>query len=140
IGSPVSRNQPLSTASSSGASQALPTSSPVIASQEFVYEVVECKGVANSVRCSLRITNRGPDREIFQYCDNGGRAYDGTSRAFDDVGNGSGAQDCSIANARGGGNIIVELVSGVTVSGSILFNNLSSSATRLSLITIKGDF
>jgi TolB-like protein len=116
----------------------LPTSSPVMASQEFLFEVVECKGVANSVRCSLRITNKSSDREMFQFCNNSGKAFEGTSRAFDDSGNGAGAQDCSIANVHGNGNIIAHVVSGVTVGASVLFNNLSTSATRLSLITIMG--
>src|ERR1035441_6732948 len=45
-----------------------PITSPVVVSAQFQYELVECQGMATSVRCNMRITNHGTDRRLIHYC------------------------------------------------------------------------
>jgi TolB-like protein len=131
---PVSSSPPPSSLPSAVASQ---PSSPVVVEGEFQYELRECRGTANAVKCNFQITNRGPDRNLTHYC---GRGFstESNTRAFDNSGNESAAESCVIGNRESGYNVTATLISGVPVLASVLFPHLSSSATSASLITIMG--
>jgi TolB-like protein len=121
----------------SGTGSAPQPSNPVVMIEEFQYEILSCKGVANSVRCRLRITNRGPDRWLSQSCFKNPYSVGSTgTRAYDNLGNESAGESCSISNHGSDMGAHATLVSGVPVEASVLFQTLSPSATTLSLITI----
>ena len=117
-----------------------PPSSPVTMEQEFQYELLECRGMATSVKCSFRITNTGRDRTLFLYC---GRFGTGT-KAFDNFGNESPGDTLAIANTDSssgyfaGASVSMQLISGVPVPASVHLPNVGASASSLSLITISG--
>jgi TolB-like protein len=125
--------RPPSTTSQTPSSGPPPTS-PVVVSQEFQYELLECRGMANSVRCSFRITNRGKDRTL------GHSIYDTVgTKAFDNLGNESAAVSGTIANRQSENHSVqATLISDVPVQASLLFPNVSASASSLSLIVIVG--
>ena len=64
------------------------------------------------------------------------------SRAFDNVGNESIADLCTIADKRqeqgNFGGIRSNTISGVPVQASLLFSHVSASASALSLVSVKG--
>jgi TolB-like protein len=116
------------------------SSSPVAMSAEFQYELIECKAMAGSVRCSFQITNRGSDRTLSQFCGKPAVPEATHTKAFDNFGNETFGDSCTIAN-RGNGvgyNVEANLVSGVPVPASVLFSNLGTSASSLSLVNILG--
>jgi TolB-like protein len=118
-----------------GTGSAPPPGNPVAMVEEFQYEILSCKGVANSVRCGLRITNRGPDRWLSQSCFKNPYSVGSTgTRAY--LGNESAGEACSISNHGSDMGAHSTLVSGVPVQASVLFQTVSPSATSLSLITI----
>jgi TolB-like protein len=102
----------------------------IVISNQLEYELIQCRGLANSVTCELRITNRGPDRRLIHNCSG--------SKAFDNFGNQSGGQSCMIANQTGSSSAEAELVSGISVPTSFVFERLNPSASFLSLISITG--
>jgi TolB-like protein len=126
----------------SGSSGGPTQSSPVVVEGQFQYELMECRGMANSVKCSFRITNRGPDRELIHFC---GRTLAGrNTTAFDNSGNESYAETCAIGNHdsnsgfAAGISVTANLISGVPVVGWALFPHLGASASSVSLLTIVG--
>jgi TolB-like protein len=120
--------------SDSTTSEVFQSSSPVVVSQQFVYEVLQCKGLSSSVTCFFRVTNRGPDRVVVHNC------YETYIKAFDNFGNESDGEYCSLANKRSpqpSGLAIAQLISGVSVQASITFQRISASASSLSLINLR---
>ena len=113
-------------------------SNRVVAAEEMVFELSQCRGIGGSVRCYFRITNRGVDRDLILLCNNGQRPVDNGSSAYDSNGNGVGGAECSIANDRNTSYVRAHLISGVTVASSVLFNYSSPSAVSLSLVTVYG--
>jgi TolB-like protein len=116
-----------------------PPSSPVMLAEEFQFELLECKGMGNSVKCSFRITNRGRDRTLVLYC---GRTQ--STRAYDNFGNESAGDSWTIANRDStqglfaGVSVSLELIASVPVQASVLFSNTAASASSLSLISLSG--
>jgi hypothetical protein len=105
-----------------------------VIAKQFQYELLECRGAAGSVKCSLRITNRGPDRWLIHDC--GERK---ATRAFDNFGNGSPGEACSLANkSNPDDNVYAQLISGVPIQASVLFQTVSASAASLALVNIDG--
>lgn len=122
-----------------GGSSSTPTqSSPVVVAAEFTYELIECKGTGGTVRCTFRITNNGADQNLTHNC--GGRTGNpNVTRAFDNLGNEYPGDQCALANQRMGlFGVAAHLVSGIPVPASVMFQNVSTSASALSLITIRG--
>jgi TolB-like protein len=121
-----------------------PRRSPTATSEEFVFELLQCRGLGNSARCTFRITNRGPDRSLRLFCNDMPTLNDNYIQAFDDAGTQVNGVDCSIANQRQGkfigGDVEAVLISGIPVTASILFQQLHPSNSSLALISIKGAF
>ena len=136
--STVNEGPATSTLPSSEPSQP-PPSSPVVVADEFQYQLVRCKGLGNSVRCSFFITNRGQDRHLWFECSKVGNS--GVMvRAFDDLGNESPGESCMIANRGSQGafdRVGAVLISGIQVPSSILFANVGAAAKSLSLISLR---
>jgi len=107
-----------------------------VVTEQFVFELIQCKGLGDSVICSFQTTNHSADRILTLYC-----LRSEASRAIDNSGNQSSDTDCSIAN-RGvygtTGNAQATLVQGVSVPARFVFSHLSPSATSLALITLMG--
>jgi hypothetical protein len=101
----------------------------VVVVQEVQYELLACRGMANTVKCSFRVTNRGADQTVDHTCDQ-------PTRAFDNFGNESPASGCSIANKVGTWRVEAELISGVPLGASVIFSKLNPTATTLALVNI----
>jgi TolB-like protein len=112
-------------------------SSPVVVVGQFQYQLQECRGTANSVRCSFRITNLGQDRTLMHWC---GNFSSNKTKAFDNIGNESPGVECTIANKTSmmmvTDTVEAQLITGVTVPAIIIFPNVSAAATSLALINI----
>jgi TolB-like protein len=140
---PQTTRTPTVTPSSSVSSSSVPPpSSPVVVDAQFQFQLLECTGIANSVTCSFRITNRGQDRNLILYC---GRTLAGyNTRAFDDSGNESYAETCALGNRdsttrfAAGLSVNATVISGVPVTASALFPRLGASASTISLVTLVG--
>ncbi len=101
-------------------------SQPIVApaaAREFVFELLQCRGIGSTVRCTLRITNRGPDRELQMV----------EAKAYDNAGNEVETYDLSLANKQ---RESLLLVSGVPVAGTIVLDGFSASASAISLLRI----
>jgi TolB-like protein len=121
----------------SGSGSAPPPGNPVVMNEEFQYEILSCSGIANAVKCKLRITNRGADRWLNHSCFKNPYSVGGNgTRAYDNLGNESSGESCTIANRASGIGGLITLVSGVPVEASVMFQTLSASATSLSLMSI----
>lgn len=133
--SPPGTGPPPRSAVDAGSRPAPPPGSPVVMAEGYQYEVVSCNGIANSVRCKLRITNHMADRWLSFGCfKNPYLVGSAGTRAYDNFGNESQGEACSLSNRGGGGSMT--LVSGVTVEASVMFQTLSPSATSLSLVNL----
>jgi TolB-like protein len=111
----------------------------MVVAQEFQFELLMCRGTANSVTCSFRIKNLGPDTTLAFECGGTGPIMSG---AFDNFGNESAADICTIANQRSipqsVGGVRANTVSGLPIPASLVFTHVSSSASSLSVINVRG--
>ena len=111
---------------------------------EFVYELTECKGLGDSVRCSFVVTNRGRDRGLSHACIAPEATWVNHSNvtvAFDNLGNEAVGGDCSLADKYKNENyesVVAQLISGVPVRASILFKKVNPSASAFAVLTIRG--
>jgi hypothetical protein len=94
----------------------------------FTFDLSECKGVGDTIKCDLRVTNNDKDRErelVYP--------YGSIPTMIDDTGNRIKAYTKTIAGSAGGREMLTE---GVPVSVSVTFGGLKTIPTTIKLLSI----
>lgn len=94
----------------------------------FTFDLTGCKGVGDTVRCELRVTNNDKDveRELVY-------PYGSTPTMIDENGNLIRSNAKTIAGHTGGKEMLTE---GVPVSVSVTFQGLKNPPTSIKLLTL----
>ncbi len=101
----------------------------------FLFEIQSCKLYAQTITCSLLVTNKGNDREFHlnAECD---ACFDMNTRIIDDLGNEYRWSYLQIGNKGADKHVKSLLVSGVPMRMVISFGKVSAGFNRLSLLDI----
>jgi hypothetical protein len=94
----------------------------------FTFDLTGCKGVGDTIKCELRVTNNDKDmeRELVY-------PYGSTPTMIDEKGNRINSATKTIAGHTGGREMLTE---GVPVSVSVTFQGLKNPSTIIKLLTL----
>lgn len=102
--------------------------------RQFLFELERCQRVASDAVCTLRITNRGPDRKLGIYT----TFKDTRSRIYDDANRETRATGASLAEKEDlFGYVYNLLIHAQPASAVIRFPNIAPSARKISRMEIQ---
>lgn len=100
--------------------------------ENFVFELQGCKLSGQNVTCHVLITVNGKDKPLTIYT----KRYEPSSRIFDNSGNEYGAEIIQFGDKKANSYVSDRLVSGVPTMASVSFENISTQASRITLLEL----
>lgn len=102
-----------------------------VKAKKFVFELQDCKLSAQTLTCSMLITNKGKDKRLSIHA----RGYEQMTRLFDNLGNEYFASKVKLGSSRG--DIASStLISGIPTRANLIFKGISKKAREIAVLEI----
>jgi len=106
-----------------------------VESDEFVFELKQCKGTSSAIKCTFLITNVGSDRPLILY----GKYGSNVSRIFLDNGDEILSHKSKLGSSESPAYSKVTLLTGIPVKASLYFKMTGRESNKISAIDLRAN-
>ncbi|VAX01386.1 hypothetical protein MNBD_GAMMA20-842 [hydrothermal vent metagenome] len=106
-----------------------------VESDEFVFELKQCKGTSSAIKCSFLVTNVGSDRPLILYAKN--RTY--VSRIFLDSGDEILSYKSRLGSSESQNYSKATLLTGIPIKASVSFKLSGQDSNKIAAIDLRAN-